>query len=64
MPIRDLKFVYMTFDGDYNGTREFLIVSLPPSSATTTAPAPSQQNSSPFPDRTLCLRRQGCTRAG
>lgn len=26
MPIRDLKFVYMTFDGDFNGSREFLIV--------------------------------------
>lgn len=26
MPIRDLKFVYMTFVGDYNQSREFLIV--------------------------------------
>lgn len=37
MPIRDLKFVYVTFVGDYNISREFLIV-LPPPPRNTTLP--------------------------
>jgi hypothetical protein len=35
MPIRDLKFVYVAFIGDYNISREFLIVPFPPSRNTT-----------------------------
>jgi hypothetical protein len=47
MPIRDLKFAYMTFVGDYNHSREFLIVPPAPRRSTTGPPAPHAPNTPP-----------------
>ena len=51
MPIRDLKFVYMTFAGDYNHSREFLIV--PPRPRRSTTPPPATPARSPPPPPAL-----------
>lgn len=66
MPIRDLKFVYMTFVGDYNHSREFLIVRPPARRSTTAAPAapvPSAPPPRARPPPRWCARTAGCRRS-